>query len=235
MKTLPKIIKTVKNAIQKNKIMKKMKLDLLTKRNTILFFCLTVLSGTGCYKDNPVGDHDVLWKGRILEKGTNKPVPNADIFLYEHELDGDLWGGSPRILINSYKADGEGWYQFTFNDLAKHGYDIQVVAKDYYESKKMSPNEVNGVSKMDVVLDPYAWIKFHVKNVNPQDDNDRITIDRFQPLDGRNIDTFLISEQIGNLDHEVIKRITKGGVYKILYDTLPALKAHDTTYFEIKY
>ena len=212
-----------------------MELRQLTKRNKILLFFLAVLFGTGCYKDNPVGDHDVLWKGRILEKGTNKPVPNADIFLYEHELDGDLWGGSPRILTNSYKADGEGWYQFTFNDLAKHGYEIQVVANEYYESKKMSPNEVNGVSKMDVVLDSYAWIKFHVKNVNPYDDNDEIYIGSSKAIVGSRVDTTFVSQEIGNAKFSFNNWVIKNKKQLVIKDSINFLPAHDTIFHEILY
>ena len=68
------------------------------KNSILLFSMLFSLCFVSCLKDNAQVDHDVVWKGRILENGTNKPIPNADIYLYEHELDNDLLSNSPRIL-----------------------------------------------------------------------------------------------------------------------------------------
>ena len=74
--------------------MKKMESYLLTKGNTILLFCLSVMFGTGCLK--PTEDHNVKWEGKVLEKVTKKGIPNAKIFLYERKA--ELLGSSGGIL-----------------------------------------------------------------------------------------------------------------------------------------
>lgn len=208
------------------------------KNSILMFSMLFSLCFESCLKDNAQVDHDVVWKGRILENSTNKPIPNADIYLYEHELDNDFLSNSPRILKNIYKADKDGYYEFTYRDLVKNGYEIQVSAGKYYTSNKIASDDRNGVSKVDVLLEPYAWIKFHVKNVNPYDENDNIDINGDclnKLLIGRLQDTIYICDQIGNKPTDFVWWVEKNNTITKHRDTIPYLKAHDTTYFEIKY
>lgn len=205
------------------------------KNSILLFSMLFSLCFVSCLKDNAQVDHDVVWKGRILENGTNKPIPDADIYLYEHELDIDFLSNSPRILKNIYKADKDGFYEFTYRDLVKNGYEIQVSAGKYYTSNKLASDDRNGVSKVDILLDPYAWIKFHVKNVNPYDENDKILVNNLKPLVGNRVDTFLIEQSIGNKKFDIITWYYKNQIKYVLRDSINKLVSQDTTYFEIKY
>jgi len=206
-------------------------------KNSILMFSMLFLLAIGC--DKPAIDHNVKWKGKVLEKGTNKPISNAKIYLYEFEFGGDFTIIKPRILINTYESDKDGNYDFTyFNDISK-GYVIKVGAEKYYLSGEYTPNDNDGIASNTVFyLDPYAWIKFHVKNVNPFDENDKIDINRScfsKILYGNRIDTTIICEEIGNKNLELVWWVTKNNNKTRYIDTIPYLKAHDTTCFEIKY
>ena len=63
---------------------------------------------------------------------------------------------------------------------------------------------------------------------------DRIYIDRFKPLQGR-VDTFLIKEAVGNSSFDLVWIVSKDKIENKFNNTISELKAHDTTYFEIKY
>lgn len=212
-----------------------MKLDLFTKRNTILLFCLVVLFGTGCLK--PAEDHNVRWQGKVLEKVTKKGVANAKIYLYERKV--DLLGSSGGILIETYQSDKDGNFSIDYTYRVNYGYLVKVFADKYYESEDYIPSEKKGVATTtELFLDPYAWIKFHVKNVNPYDENDKIDINGDclnKLLIGNALDTTYVCDGIGNMPTDFVWWATKNST-KIKYnDTIPFLKAHDTTYFEIKY
>ena len=88
---------------------------------------------------------------------------------------------------------------------------------------------------MDVLLEPYAWIKFHVKNVNPYDENDKILVNNLKPLVGNRVDTFLIEQSIGNKKFDIITWYYKNQIKYVLRDSINKLVSQDTTYFEIKY
>ena len=124
-----------------NKTKKNTLPTILNLKNSMLFLCMVLLIGSGCFK--PAIDHNVTWKGKILEKGTNKPVPNAKIFLYEFEFGSDFTTIKPRILIETYQSDKDGNYEFTYLNEVKKGYVIKVIADKYYLSEEYTPNDKN--------------------------------------------------------------------------------------------
>ena len=219
--------------------MKKMKLYLFTKRNTFLLFCLAALFGTGCFKFNePAVSQNITWKGRVLERRTNKPLAKAKIYLYSARSSGfdPLGGGSgPGSIIDSFYTAANGTFSFTYFDNIANSYSLKGVADGYYLGEYEGTLGTREDPRTDILLDPYAWIKFHVKNVNPFDENDELLVDNFKSIYGMSIDTVLIKTTIGNKDFRSITWYYKNKVKTVQIDTIPLLKAHDTTYFEIKY
>ena len=214
--------------------MKKMELHLLTNRNTILLICLAALFGTGCLKPSAEVDHNVLWKGKVLEKVTKKAVPNAKINLYERKV--DLLGSSVGILIETYYSDKDGNFSFKYTERVNYGYTVKVFADKYYESEDYIPSEKKGVaSTTELLLDPYAWIKFHVKNINPYDEYDKILVNNLKPVVGSKVDTFLVEESIGNTKFYISTWYYKNKIKTVLLDSIANLIPHDTMYYEIKY
>ena len=212
-----------------------MELHLLTKKNTFLLFCLVVVFGTGCFKFNEPGvSQNITWVGNIREKITKKPVPNAAIYLYRSNSDFDVFSPSSYSIVDTFYAQKDGSFSFTYFDDVDYLYVITAGANKYYTSTRHGALGTRTSPHVDIELDPYAWIKFHVKNVNPFDDNDMIYIDRFKPLQGR-VDTFLIKEAVGNSSFDLVWIVSKDKIENKFNNTISELKAHDTTYFEIKY
>ncbi len=218
-----------------NKTNSRKKLLRHIERNvSLLLFLFSFLVFNACTKSHTAVNHNVVWKGSVLEKVTNKKIPFATIYLYEREI--DLLGSSSRILIDTYQADKDGNFNFTFTDKVDYGYTIKVIADKYYLSEEYTPNENKGVaSNTTFYLDPYAWIKFHVKNVNPYDENDKILVNNLKPLLGNRVDTFLLEQSIGNTKFDIITWYYKNQIKYIIRDSITNLVPHDTTYFEIKY
>ncbi len=221
--------------------MKKMELHLATRINTFLLFCLVVLFGTGCFKFNEPGvSQNITWKGRVLERGTNKPLAKAKIYLYSARSSGfdPLGGGSGSgSIIDSFYTAANGTYSFTYFDNIDDSYSLKGVADGYYLGESEGTLGTREDPRTDILLDPYAWIKFHVKNVNPYDEYDNIAIngDCLGLLVGEKLDTTYYCENIGNKSVDFVWWVEKNRMTNKYRDTIPFLKAHDTTYFEIKY
>ena len=210
-------------------------------KNSLLLLCMVLLIVSGCFKQDPAISENITWKGRVLERGTNKPLSKAKVYLYRKTSSGfdPLGGGSGAgSLIDSFYTAIDGSFSFTyFSDIA-YSYSLKGVADGYYLGESEGALGTRKDPRTDILLDPMAWIKFHVKNVNPYDENDKIDINRScfsKLLIGSRIDTNIICEEVGNKTLDLVWWVTKNNTKIRLNDTIPFLKAHDTTYFEIKY
>jgi hypothetical protein len=228
--------------------MKKGQLENNTKKNTLptirifknslLFLCLVLLICSGCFKQDPAISENITWKGRVLERGTNKPLSKARVYLYRKTSSGfdPLGGGSGAgALIDSFYTANDGSFSFTyFSDIA-YSYSLNGVADGYYLGESEGTLGTRKDPRTDILLDPMAWIKFHVKNVNPYDENDKILVNNLKPLLGNRVDTFLLEQSIGNTKFDIITWYYKNQIKYIIRDSITNLVPHDTTYFEIKY
>ena len=207
-------------------------------KNSLLLLCMVLLIVSGCFKQDPAISENITWKGRVLERGSNKPLSKAKVYLYRKTSSGfdPLGGGSGAgALIDSFYTANDGSFSFTyFSDIA-YSYSLKGVADGYYLGESEGTLGTRKDPRTDILLDPMAWIKFHVKNVNPFDDYDEILINNFKPIYGMSIDTQLIEKTIGNRDFRTITWYYKNKVKTEIIDTIKNIKAHDTTYYEIKY
>jgi len=207
-------------------------------KNSLLFLCMVLLIGSGCFKQDPAISENITWKGRVLERGTNKPLSKAKVYLYRKTSSGfdPLGGGSGAgALIDSFYTANDGSFSFTyFSDIA-YSYSLKGVADGYYLGESEGTQGTRKDPRTDILLDPMAWIKFHVKNVNPFNEFDEILVNNFKPIYGMSIDTQLIEKTIGNRDFRTITWYYKNKVKTEIIDTIKNIKAHDTTYYEIKY
>ena len=177
--------------------------------------------------------------GKVLEFGSNKPIKNAKVGIYEEG--GEFLGSTWTKLVDTTRTDATGAYHFDKGNLDKgSSFFISAVADKYYT---YDPNNylVTGqeVTNLNIVLDPFAWIKVHVKNVNPFDDNDRIglgngigTLQIFYT--GTNIELNYINKLKGNLPISIDWSVTKNGIRQEYKDTIK-IPAHDTLKYEILY
>ena len=210
-------------------------------KNSVLLMFLVVLLGFGCFKQDPAISENVTWKGRVLERGTNKPISKAKVYLYRKTSSGfdPLGGGSGAgALIDSFYTANDGSFSFTYFSDISYSYSLKGVADGYYLGESEGTLGTRKDPRTDILLDPMAWIKFHVKNINPFDEYDKIDINRScfsKILYGSRIDTSIICEEVGNKNINLVWWVTKNNNKIRFNDTIPLLVPHDTTFFEIKY
>ena len=199
--------------------MKKGQLENNTKKNTLptirifknslLFLCMVLLIGSGCFKQDPAISENITWKGRVLERGTYKPLSKAKVYLYRKTSSGfdPLGGGSGAgALIDSFYTANDGSFSFTyFSDIA-YTYSLKGVADGYYLGESEGTLGTRKDPRTDILLDPMAWVKFHVKNVNPYDEYDDIGINNscISSFYGERIDTNFICQKNGNQNVEIV-------------------------------
>ena len=190
-----------------------------------------------CHKDSTTAYIKV--SGKVLEFGSNKPVKNAKVGIYEEG--GTFLGGTWTKLVDTTRTDANGIYRLEKGNLDKgSSFFISAFADKYYT---YDPNNylVTGqdVTNNNIVLDPFAWIKVHVKNVNPFNDRDSILLGNVVgtiPMThvGKNIELTYINKVFGNLKMEAQWSVGKNGIWKFKTDTI-YITAHDTLNYEILY
>ena len=113
-------------------------------------------------------------EGKVLEYGTNKPLSYASVILQEAIYERGSGGGN-YISIDTVQADAEGKYFLEFMHLPStptYSTAYQIYCEEnWYYSDEIDMEKGYG-HRLNLVLDPYGWIKVHVKNINPFDNKD---------------------------------------------------------------
>ena len=94
-----------------------LKTNMMNLKNSVLLLFLVVLLGSGCFKQDPAISENITWKGRVLERGTNKPLSKAKVYLYRKiSSDFDPLGGGSGAgsLIDSFYTANDGSFAFTY-------------------------------------------------------------------------------------------------------------------------
>ncbi|MGZ8568413.1 MAG: hypothetical protein ACXWW0_03400 [Bacteroidia bacterium] len=193
----------------------------------IIFLVLTF----ACAKDS--GPTSV--EGRVLELGSNKPIPNADVFLLREKremLGAGVWGISN---LKTVKSDAEGKFRFNFEADEDYVYGMNAEAPDYQSNSTTYRGVERGKrNKTDIFLNGFGYLKYHIKNVKNQYhigfSYSCFNSDYFSA----NTDTSIICQDNGNVNREVIYRLTS------FTDTITVKKeiyipVHDTVSITIEY
>ncbi|MBK9631407.1 MAG: hypothetical protein IPO62_10150 [Saprospiraceae bacterium] len=214
-----------------------------------VFFVLLFLS---CEKDNddsniiPYGNGTKSkLDGQVIEYGSNKPILGAKVILQEGYISGSvLSGNSVWTAKDTFITDSDGKYQFEFfhkvddSDRKElYAYEVYIEKDQYFPSLEKRAHKGMWTKNLNFVLDPYAWIKVHIKNVNPFDDRDLISIrsnggggDYY----GKSVSIEEIHINRGNRKVKLSWLTIKDNIKEYKYDSL-YLSAHDTLPYEINY
>ena len=182
-------------------------------------------------------------KGRVLEKGSNKPIPNALIRI--QKCTGEFLGNTSCTDIDTTYSDKDGNYSYYHELVGNEIYSgagfFLVPSKPKYFSYLPQDYAMptRGASQKDMILFPMAWFKIHVKAVNQYKPLDAIQIIGLYAGDNGNgfksaigMDYIKNYQQAGNDTISFRWTIYKDGVdkdyFKKIY--LPAL---DTTTFSL--
>ena len=178
-------------------------------------------------------------EGRVLEYGTNEPVENATVTLYERVSTGTFSGTD--LAVETIITDASGRYSFESEGLGLVG--VNATHDNYFEPNMITYDGIvyNDKNNVDIVIDPHAWLKLHIKNVNPFDENDLLTsysnpIVGASPENsyGQNIDFYTTQKIRGNKNKHIIWWVTKNNIYQEFRDTIYC-EGHKTTEYELFY
>lgn len=210
------------------------------KNSTLLILSLFTLLFSSCKKDH---DFTTTISGQVLEFDTNKPIEGATVYAYGGTSNGNLSNSGANLsTITSTTTDLNGYYHFSFDAEDFSILDMSASHDQYFPVNTIIQNIFRGVdNEIDIILDPHAWLKIHVKNNLPIDEYDIISVgnsfnyDDIDPLYGNTIDTTLIGLVKGNnIDTRAIWFVTKNDVTENYHQNIYC-PAHDTTYIEILY
>jgi hypothetical protein len=175
--------------------------------------------------------------GQVLEQGTNKPIPNAQIIVSHCVGDFGSSGGVSCINIDTFFTDSKGAYRYEPDyAIEDNGYTLTASAKGYLKQVDPAAIFANQIRKEDIVLVPGGYIKFHIKNISKSDwvqllDWGQLHDNAFY---GPNVDTTIYQLSYANklivFNWKVIKDITTTRFKDSIY--LPAL---DAAFYRIEY
>ena len=177
-------------------------------------------------------------EGRVLEKGSNKPVAGAKIIFSECVAGEGTFSPSVCLDVETTTTDADGKYVFVKEADTADRYRIRAEKNNYGKPIEVYQVATAGekTKNMDFTLPAFAWIKFHVKNVNPFDGSDLIIAPEYE-FTGSNIDTIYTlggNRYVGNKKVAVYWTITRQFKTVQFMDSIYC-KSLDTVFYEIKY
>ena len=194
------------------------------------------LSVTGCKKDRL----KITVDGKVQDATTFAGIAGATAYLQKVNPDCFSCQGA---AIASTTADADGKFKFDFR--AEEGYRYSITA----EAPKYFNNFYTGGLILDVgkknrplvSLQPEAYLKLHIKNTQPFDINDIISINTpFYPggpgitYYGNFIDTIAVGKVYGNFNNQFTYWVTKNAIQTKYSDSVYC-PAFDTTFYNINY
>ena len=206
------------------------------KKLLLISLTCLIISFLGCKKQDFT---DI--QGRIVEKGSNKGIANAKV-VFSQCISNGILGGSSCEAIDTILTDANGNYRYTLEDDQTTNYHIEAF-KDNYRMELLQTASGGQISKnVDITMLAFAWIKFHVKNVNPFDDSDLIYAPGSIGLGkyvfyGKTVDTTYIlggKSFIGGFKQGIDITFKRNNQIKQYIDSV-FCKSLDTVFHEIKY
>jgi uncharacterized RmlC-like cupin family protein len=181
-------------------------------------------------------------EGQVLEKGSNKPIANAQVIFSECVAGEGTGSNSICLDVETVLTNAQGKYIFTKEKDDATYYRIRAEKNNYGKPVEVFQTADAGQStkNLNFTLPAFAWIKFHVKNVNPFDDDDRFAIFIFNSssdgiFHGKKVDTsFIQSGFLGGFSNKFTYSVKKNTIYKQFTDSI-FCKPLDTAFYEIKY
>jgi hypothetical protein len=210
------------------------------KRSMIFSFLL--MSLFACQKQESFRHPDQLTDETIIEGHVRDPwgAPLPGALVNCSVLAGKAYQNTWSYLLPALTTDSNGYYRFHHTDTRDViGYEVKASLDGYY-APGIRQAQKHWHNIRDFELRPHAWIRVHIKNVDPVDINDRC---RFYMtsftghqwiVGGMDVDKSQLFKGAGGTPSTMHWRVTKGGEETVYHDTL-ILAGHDTTYYLIEF
>ena len=181
------------------------------KKYLFLLACFGLLMAQ-CHKDNTSSDAAV--KGRVLEADSDViGIPNVGVRLVESNYDVDFWNPT-RLVIQRAQSDATGNYRFNYTAIVGRSYDVEAYNNfpaAYYND--VVSRLIDKTTTVDLPVTAFAWLKIHVKNVNPIGEEDVVNFN-YGVFSGKSVDTTILVKESGSktFAHPIGIKIKKNGI-----------------------
>ena len=191
-----------------------------------------------CGKPKPV-DPSTRIEGRIMDRGTEIPLANWRVRFIEVTYNG-LFSNPSKRVVQSTNSDAKGQFSFDFQwtDESKD-FEVDAVPSDlekYYILPFVQGRVGRGqTNKVDLLMQPYGWVKYQVKNTNPFDDRDTIRCYAGM-FTGKNVDKTAFDKTLKawNQPDSIGWSVVKNNILTRYVKPI-TIVPHDTVTFEINY
>ena len=208
----------------------------MKKTPIFILTIVVILSVSSCDNGSDLLPYTII-EGKVLEYGTEEPIENAQVVLYEQTSSGTF--STSDLPIDTILTDATGSYSFQYNGRGQTG--VKAFHDTYFPISRVPYENIYYKQRNveNIILDPYALLELHIKNVNPFDGNDRIGLAEFcdesyPEFFGANVDTTIICDVRGNHENNISWWVLKNGV-----DTRDEAniycEGHEVTKYEIFY
>ena len=209
----------------------------MKKTPIFILTIVVILSVSSCDNGSDLLPYTII-EGKVLEYGTEEPIENAQVVLYEQTSSGTF--STSDLPIDTILTDATGSYSFQYNGRGQTG--VKAFHDTYFPISRVPYENIYYKQRNveNIILDPYALLELHIKNVNPFDGNDNLRYDGAwsggAPQDnlGVNIDFFDTKLVRGNRGVSLVWRVIKNENTTTHRDTVYC-KGHETTQYEIFY
>ncbi len=218
-------------------------------KQLILLSIFVLITALSCEKPHPTVNPDYLddhtqVEGLVYVLNSNEPLQNAEVIL--EECVGEFLGGSSCYNEDTAYTNLLGVYSFDFihetstDGISGYSYEVKAVKENYY------PNSItirHGWVNRDknIELTPISWLKLHVRNIDPFDENDEVSFrGRLNNggggtrLIGQKVDEKFLIDVPGDQALPVTWYVEKDGEGTQFWDTL-MVAPHDTLAYQILY
>ena len=214
---------------------------------SMICVCMLCLVGSACRKEKNPYEGKIHAEGQVLEKGLiKKPIPNATVILYELTSEGAFQSVKFKV-IDSTRTDANGKYVIERDAAGLSGsYHINARGDEAqfwnrYDEPLLGGNIIEGQKTVNTLfIQPYGFIKMHLKNISPVDNQDVIVIGgswsgASETHQGQNVNYPIIRRCLANDTIEVGYLVRKTGLIDKYGKEKYFLNSHDTLKINILY
>jgi hypothetical protein len=218
----------------------------MKKLGFIFAFCIILTAFFGCEKDDDgdyTKDGSTVVRGTVTEFGTNKPVANALVVLNKAAIGGFFQQGGQFFPVDTFFTDINGKFDFKYKSEGRFTEAIQVQQKGFFDSYIYDNNLQIGSGQINianVVIKPEAFIRFHIKNVNPAPIGDDLRLSgewstgSGDEYEGKYIDTIITRKVFGNSMAKFQFALRRDGKIIVTTDSL-FIKGGETKDYKFNY
>jgi hypothetical protein len=169
-------------------------------------------------------------QGVVIDELSQKAIPYASITIYE--INPNVPGAFGTKYFAQKKTDASGNFSFNFDMDEAKTYSIDAYANMYNSVSGQTPIPFEE-NDYRFLLHPIGFVKFHIKNVNPHDNNDYFFMND-RVLKGMLVDTSLIFSNASNTSYTTNYYFIKNNQTTINNKTV-WLTVFDTILVDINY